>query len=131
MRGNVVDLAVGVIIGAAFGKVVSSVVDDILMPPIGILIGGVDFKDLKLMLRDPVMDAAGAVVTEGVSINYGNFIQTLIDFAIIAFSIFVVVKVMNTLKRKKAESPSVPPAPTKEEVLLTEIRDAIRGGRPM
>ena len=131
MRGNVVDLAVGVIIGAAFGKVVTSVVNDILMPPIGLALGGVDFKDLKVMLNDPVVDAAGKVLTDGVSLNYGNFIQSIIDFLIIALAIFAVVKVMNSLKRKKAASPDVPPAPTKEEVLLTEIRDAVRGNRPM
>ena len=131
MRGNVVDLAVGVIIGAAFGKVVTSVVNDILMPPIGLALGGVDFKDLKVMLKDPVVDAAGKVLTDGVSLNYGNFIQSIIDFLIIALAIFAVVKVMNSLKRKKAASPDVPPAPTKEEVLLTEIRDAVRGNRPM
>ncbi|KAA3437171.1 large-conductance mechanosensitive channel protein MscL [Rufibacter hautae] len=125
MRGNVVDLAVGVVIGAAFGRVVTSLVDDILMPPLGILIGGVDFKDLKLILRQGVLDAEGKVTD--VTLNYGNFIQSIIDFLIIALAIFMVVKLMNRLKRRKAASPDVPPAPTKEEVLLTEIRDALRG----
>ncbi|WP_192823095.1 large-conductance mechanosensitive channel protein MscL [Rufibacter sp. LB8] len=124
MRGNVMDLAVGVVIGAAFGKIVTSFVNDILMPPLGILIGGVSFKDLKLVLKQNVMDAEGKIAD--VTLNYGNFIQSLVDFLIIAFAIFLVVKVMNSLKRKKAASPDVPPAPTKEEVLLTEIRDALR-----
>ncbi|GGK61883.1 large-conductance mechanosensitive channel protein MscL [Rufibacter glacialis] len=124
MRGNVVDLAVGIVIGAAFGKIVTSFVEDILMPPLGLLVGGVDFKDLKLMLRQGVMGADGKLTD--VTLNYGNFIQSLVDFIIIAIAIFMVVKLMNTLKRKKAASPDIPPAPTKEEVLLTEIRDAIR-----
>ncbi|MFD1755570.1 large-conductance mechanosensitive channel protein MscL [Rufibacter sediminis] len=124
MRGNVVDLAVGVVIGAAFGRIVSSLVDDILMPPIGIMLGGVDFKDLKLVLKQGVLGPDGKLTD--VTLNYGNFIQTLIDFLIIAVAIFMVVKLMNTLKRKKAASPDIPPAPTKEEVLLTEIRDALR-----
>lgn len=124
MRGNVVDLAVGVVIGAAFGRVVTSLVEDILMPPLGILIGGVDFKDLKLLLRQGVMGPDGKLTD--VTLNYGNFIQSIIDFLIIALAIFMVVKLMNRLKRRKAASPDVPPAPTKEEVLLTEIRDALR-----
>ncbi|QHL87683.1 large-conductance mechanosensitive channel protein MscL [Nibribacter ruber] len=124
MRGNVVDLAVGVVIGAAFGKVVTSFVDDVLMPPLGVLLGGVDFTDLKIILKRGVQDAEGKFTD--VTLNYGNFIQSLIDFMIIAFAIFMVVKLMNSLKRKKADSPGVPPAPTKEEVLLTEIRDALR-----
>ncbi len=126
MRGNVMDLAIGVIIGTAFGKIVTSLVSDVIMPPIGIATGGVDFKDQKATLKEPVLDAAGKVVTEGVYLSYGNFIQTVIDFMIIAIAIFAVVKIMNNLMRKKAESPAVPPAPTKEEVLLTEIRDALR-----
>ncbi|AKQ44404.1 large-conductance mechanosensitive channel [Rufibacter radiotolerans] len=124
MRGNVIDLAVGVVIGAAFGKVVSSFVDDILMPPLGIMLGGVDFKDLKMVLKQGAVDAEGKITD--VTLNYGNFIQSLVDFMIIAFAIFLMIKLMNTLNRKKAASPGVPPAPTKEEVLLTEIRDAIR-----
>ena len=126
MRGNVMDLAIAVVIGAAFGRIVTSLVNDVIMPPIGLLTGGVDFSELKLIMKDPVVDANGAVVTEAVSINYGLFIQTIISFLIIAIAVFMIVKVMNNLKRKKAESPSVPPAPTKEEVLLTEIRDALR-----
>lgn len=125
MRGNVVDLAVGVIIGAAFGKIVTSLVNDIIMPPIGLALGGVDFKDLKVVLKDAVPGPDGKML-DPVTLNYGSFTQTIIDFLIIALAIFTIVKVMNSLKRKKAESPSVPPAPTKEEVLLTEIRDALR-----
>lgn len=126
MRGNVVDMAVGIIIGGAFGKIVSSLVADVIMPPIGILIGGVDFTDLKLTLKDAVIDATGAVTTEAVSINYGNFIQTAIDFIIIAFAIFMMIKAMNSMKKKEEAAPAAPPAPTKEETLLTEIRDLLK-----
>ena len=125
MRGNVMDLAVGVIIGAAFGKIVTSLVNDIIMPPLGLAVGGVDFKDLKLVLKDAAVDAAGKPV-DPVTLNYGAFLQNIFDFLIIAMAIFVMIKLMNRMMRKKAESPSVPPAPTKEEVLLTEIRDALR-----
>ena len=126
MRGNVVDMAVGIIIGGAFGKIVSSFVADVIMPPIGLLIGGVDFKDLKITLKDAVVDASGAVTTEMVSINYGNFIQTTIDFIIIAFAIFMVIKGMNSMKKKEEVAPAAPPAPSKEETLLTEIRDLLK-----
>ena len=122
MRGNVIDLAVGVIIGAAFGKIVTSLVDDVIMPPIGYITGGVDFSNLKWVM---VPGDAAAKVSE-VAIRYGNFINTLIQFLIVAFCIFLIVKVINSLKREKAKDPGVPAAPTKEEVLLTEIRDAIR-----
>ena len=111
VKGNAVDMAVGVIIGGAFGKIVSSIVDDIIMPPIGWLIGGVNFSDLK-------MSAA--------TINYGNFIQTLLDFVIIAFCVFLLVKGINTLARKKKEEPQPAPAPTNEEKLLAEIRDLLK-----
>jgi large conductance mechanosensitive channel len=120
MRGNVVDLAVGVVIGAAFGKIVSSIVADVIMPPIGVLLGGVDFTDLKLVLKEAVGEAPA------VTLNYGSFIQTCIDFLIIAFAIFLLVKGINSLKRKEAEAPPAPPAPSAEEVLLTEIRDLLR-----
>jgi len=120
MRGNVVDLAVGVVIGAAFGKIVSSVVADVIMPPIGVLLGGVDFTDLKLVLKEAVGEAPA------VTLNYGSFIQTCIDFLIIAFAIFLLVKGINSLKRKEAEAPPAPPAPSAEEVLLTEIRDLLK-----
>ena len=128
MRGNVVDLAVGIIIGGAFGRIVSSLVADVIMPPIGLMLGGVKFTDLKVILKDPVVDTAGKVITDAVSINYGNFIQTAIDFIIIAFAIFVMIKAMNSLMRKEAvASEEVPvPIPTKEELLLREIRDILK-----
>ena len=129
MRGNVVDMAVGIIIGGAFGKIIASFVNDILMPPIGMLLGGVDFKEFKYVLRDDVVNAAGEVVTKGASIMYGNFIQTAIDFLIIAFAIFMMIKGMNNMKKKEEAAPVVPPAPpapTKEETLLTEIRDLLK-----
>ena len=128
MRGNVVDMAVGIIIGGAFGKIVSSVVADVIMPPIGLLLGGVKFTDLKIVLKDQVVDAAGQVSSQAVAINYGNFIQTTVDFLIIAFAIFMMIKAMNSLKKKEeapAEEPA-PPAPTKEELLLSEIRDILK-----
>lgn len=129
MRGNVVDMAVGIIIGGAFGKIVSSVVSDVIMPPIGLLMGGVSFTDLKIILKDPILDAAGQVTTAAVSINYGNFIQVTVDFLIIAFAIFMMIKGMNSLKKKEdavPAAPAAPPAPTKEEVLLGEIRDILK-----
>ena len=128
MRGNVVDLAVGIIIGGAFGRIVSSLVADVIMPPIGLMLGGVKFTDLKVILKDPVVDTAGKVITDAVSINYGNFIQTAIDFIIIAFAIFMMIKAMNSLMRKEAVAPEeVPvPIPTKEELLLREIRDILK-----
>lgn len=128
MRGNVVDMAVGVIIGGAFGKIVSSVVGDLIMPAVGCLVGGMNFTDLKLTLKNAVMDG-DTVVTPAVTLNYGNFIQVTIDFLIIAFSIFLLIKAINTLSRKKKEEPAAPPAPpapSKEEVLLTEIRDLLK-----
>jgi large conductance mechanosensitive channel len=124
MRGNVVDMAVGIIIGGAFGKIVSSIVNDIIMPPIGMLVGGVDFKDLKYVMQEA--SVADGVEVAAVSINYGNFIQTTFDFIIIAFAIFMVIKGMNRMKRKEVEAPAAPPAPTKEETLLTEIRDLLK-----
>jgi large conductance mechanosensitive channel len=129
MRGNVVDLAVGIIIGGAFGKIVSSVVADVIMPPIGLLLGGVKFTDLKIFLTDPVVDAAGVITKQAVSINYGNFIQSLVDFLIIAFAIFMMIKGMNSMKKKEETAPVEAPAapePTKEELLLAEIRDILK-----
>lgn len=120
VRGNVVDMAVGIVIGAAFGKIVSSFVDGVIMPPLGLLIGGVDFSDLAIVLKDAVGDAPAVLL------RYGSFIQTVVDFLIIAFAIFMVIKAINHLKRKEAEAPSAPPAPSKEELLLTEIRDLLR-----
>jgi large conductance mechanosensitive channel len=122
MRGNVVDMAIGIIIGGAFGKIISSLVSDVLMPPIGILLGGTNFSDLKIVIQDA--DLATEVAE--VAINYGIFIQTVIDFTIIAFCIFIVIKGMNSMKKKKEEAPAPPTAPTKEETLLTEIRDLLK-----
>jgi large conductance mechanosensitive channel len=125
MRGNVVDLAVGVIIGAAFGKIVTSLVNDIIMPPIGYLTGGIDFKNLKVLLKqgDPTKKIAD------VSINYGNFINTTIEFLIIAFCIFMVVKGINAMKKPEEVVAAPDPEPTKEELLLTEIRDLLAKGK--
>ncbi|MEI7725866.1 MAG: large-conductance mechanosensitive channel protein MscL, partial [Bacteroidota bacterium] len=119
MRGNVIDLAVGVIIGAAFGKVVGSLVNDIIMPPIGVLVGGMDFKNLAVTLRDAVMDpATGKVAKEAVTLKYGGFIQTLVDFTIVAFAIFMMVKaVIKVSKKQTEEVPAAPPAPTKDQEL--------------
>jgi len=126
VKGNMVDMAIGIIIGGAFGKIVSSLVNDLLMPPIGLLIGGVDFADLKVTLKDAAVDQAGNVIA-AVTLNYGMFIQTLIDFLIIAFVIFMMIKAMNNMKKKEAAAPApAPPAPTKEETLLTEIRDLLK-----
>ena len=125
-KGNVTDLAVGVVIGAAFGKIINSLVEDILMPPIGILIGGVNFTDLKLIIKQAGIDAAGKVVP-AVSINYGNFIQVAISFTIIALAIFaLVVKPMNAMKKKDAALPAVPSPPSAEINLLSEIRDLLK-----
>jgi len=122
MRGSVVDLAVGVVIGGAFGKIVTSLVDDIIMPPIGYITGGVDFSDIKYVLK-----AADEVAkTPEVSINLGNFINVVIQFLIVAFCIFCVVKGLNSLKRKEEPAPEAAPVPTKEETLLTEIRDILK-----
>ena len=120
MKGNVVDMAVGIIIGAAFGKIVSSVVNDIIMPPVGLLIGGVNFTDLKLVLK------AATETGPAVTWNYGNFIQVCIDFLIVAFAVFLLIKAINSAKKKEEAAPSAPPAPPKQEVLLTEIRDLLK-----
>lgn len=120
MRGNVVDMAVGIIIGAAFGKIVSSFVNDVIMPPIGLLVGGIDFSELALTLK-AATDTAPAVI-----LKYGVFINTIIDFIIIAWAIFMVIKAMNTLKKKEEEKPASPPAPSEDVVLLTEIRDLLK-----
>ena len=127
MRGNVVDMAVGIIIGAAFGKIITSFVTDVLMPPLGMLIGGTDFTSLKIQLSDPVI-SAGKVVAEGASLNYGKFIQVTVDFLIIAFAIFIMIKMMNRfMKKNEVPAPEPAPAePTKEELLLTEIRDLLK-----
>ena len=120
MRGNVMDMAIGIIIGAAFGKIVSSLVGDVIMPPIGLLLGGADFSNLSITLVNATENS------EAVLLKYGVFINTIIDFLIIAFAIFIVVKAINSMKKKEEEKPAAPPAPTKEEVLLTEIRDELR-----
>jgi large conductance mechanosensitive channel len=125
VKGNMVDLAVGIIIGGAFGKVVSSIVSDILMPPLGYLIGGINFTDIKIHLKAPALDMAGKAVQE-VTINIGNFIQSMVDFTIIAFAVFLVVKVINTMHRKAEEAPAPPPPPTRQEELLSEIRDLLK-----
>lgn len=124
IKGNAIDMAVGIIIGGAFGKIITSIVSDIIMPPIGLLVGGVNFTDLKFILKDAVGDIPA------VTINYGNFIQVAFDFFIIAFSIFMVIKLLNAAKKKDEKVEEVkeeaPAAPTKEEILLTEIRDLLK-----
>ena len=120
MRGNVVDLAVGVVIGAAFGKIVTALVNGLIMPPIGLMIGGVNFSDLAITLKE------GTDGVEPVLLQYGAFLQTIVDFTIIAFAIFMVVKVMNAMKKKEEATPEVPAPPSEEVKLLTEIRDALK-----
>jgi len=119
VKGNMIDLAIGIIIGIAFGKIVSSFVQDVIMPPIGLLLGNVDFTDLAVILKPAVGD------TPAVTLNYGVFITTIIDFLIIAFVVFMLIKAINMMKRKEEEKPA-PPAPSKEEILLTEIRDILK-----
>ncbi|HOU98757.1 MAG TPA: large-conductance mechanosensitive channel protein MscL [Bacteroidales bacterium] len=131
MKGNVLDLAVAVIIGGAFGKIVSSLVNDIIMPPIGLLLGNVDFKDLKWVMQEAqpaLMDGEKMIQPEisAVSLNYGMFIQNIIDFLIIAFAVFIIVKLAVKIQKKKEAAPTEPPAPSKEEQLLTEIRDILK-----
>lgn len=125
MRGNVVDLAVGIIIGGAFGKIVTSFVADVIMPPIGLLIGGVKFTDLKFTMKEAVINASGKVTSEAVTLNVGNFIQVIFDFLIVAFAIFLLIKALNRFQKKQEAAPVIPP-PTKEELLLTEIRDLLK-----
>ena len=128
MKGNVIDMAVGVIIGGAFGKIVSSIVADVIMPPIGLLVGGANFTDLKWALKPAAMGDGKEIAA--VTLNYGNFLQVTFDFLIIAFSIFMFIKLLTKLTEKKKEeapaAPPAPPAPSKEEVLLTEIRDLLK-----
>ncbi len=126
VKGNMIDMAVGIIIGAAFGKIVSSLVGDVIMPPLGVLIGGVDFSDLAITLRDAVAAAEGTPAREAVVLSYGKFIQSILDFIIVAFAIFMGVKVINRLKREEAAAPAAAPAPSNEELLLTEIRDLLK-----
>ena len=120
LKGNVVDMAVGIIIGVAFGKIVSSVVADLIMPPLGLLVGGVNFTDLKVILK------AATETHPAVTWNYGNFLQVTFDFLIVAFAVFMVIKAINAAKKKEAAAPAVPAPPTKEEILLTEIRDLLK-----
>jgi len=125
MRGNVVDLAVGVVIGAAFGKIVTALVDNVIMPPIGLLVGGVDFSDLAITLKAASVDAAGEVVP-AVEIGIGLFLNALIQFVIVAFAIFMMVKAINRLNRKPEPEPEAPAAPPEDVLLLREIRDALK-----
>ena len=125
VKGNVIDMAVGIIIGGAFGKIVSSFVADVIMPPLGLLIGGVNFTSLTITLKKAAVDANG-IATEAVTLNYGNFLQVTFDFLIIAFAIFFFIRMLNKLKRSEEPAPAEDPAPTKEEILLTEIRDILK-----
>ncbi len=120
MRGNVVDMAVGIVIGGAFGKIVSSFVADVLMPPLGILLGGADFSDLSITLKEAAASAPAVVL------GYGNFVQTVVDFTIVAFAIFLLVKAMNTLKKNEQDAPAAPASPPPQELLLGEIRDLLK-----
>lgn len=126
MRGNVIDLAVGVVIGAAFGKIVTALVEKVIMPPIGLLIGKVDFSELKWTLAEAQLAADGTELAPAVVIGYGEFINTIIQFVIVAFAIFMLIKALNKLARKKAEAPAAPPAPSEEVLLLREIRDNLK-----
>lgn len=120
MRGNVIDMAVGIVIGAAFGKIVSSFVSGVLMPPLGLLLGGIDFSSLVIVLKEATES------NPAVTLQYGAFINTVIDFLIIAFAIFLVIKAMNSMKKKEEEKPAAPPKPSEDIVLLTEIRDLLK-----
>jgi large conductance mechanosensitive channel len=125
MRGNVIDMAVGIIIGSAFGKIISSFVADVLMPPIGMLLGGTDFTSFKITLKEGIIES-GKAVTALVTINYGNFIQVTIDFLIVAFAVFIMIKVINSMKKKEVRAvESIVPPPSAEVRLLTEIRDLL------
>lgn len=130
LKGNVIDLAIGVIIGAAFGAIVSSIVDDVFMPVIGLILSGIDFSNLFIVLNNPgnvpVPSVAAAKAAGVATLNYGLFINAIVKFTIVAFVLFLVVKAVNTLKRKEAAAPAAPPAPSTEEKLLAEIRDAIK-----
>ncbi len=124
IKGNMVDMAVGIIIGAAFGKVVASLVKDVIMPPLGLAIGGKDFSELAIVLKEATQEAAA------VTINYGSFIQTIVDFLIVAFTIFVAIKVFNSMERKDEDTPAVAPKPSEDIVLLREIRDSLADRDP-
>lgn len=120
MKGNVIDMAIGIIIGSAFGKIVTSIVNDIILPPVGLVVGGVNFTELKLVMKGAVGE------TPAVTLNYGHFIQVTFDFIIIAFAIFMVIKALNAAKKKEVAVPAPPPTQSKEEILLTEIRDLLK-----
>lgn len=120
LKGNVADMAVGIIIGAAFGKIIASMVSDVIMPPLGLVIGGVNFTELKIILKE----AVGG--NPAVTLNYGNFLQVVFDFLIVAFVVFMMIKAMNSARKKQAVAPPLPPAPSNEEILLTEIRDLLK-----
>ena len=129
VKGNMIDLAVGIIIGAAFGKIIASLVSDILMPPIGLLLGGLNFIDMQYIMKEAVIDPVTGKETAAVALKYGSFIQTLVDFLIIAFSVFMILKGIINMKKKEVEAPAAPPAPpapTKDQELLTEIRDLLK-----
>ncbi|MDD4603948.1 MAG: large-conductance mechanosensitive channel protein MscL [Bacteroidales bacterium] len=130
VKGNIIDLAVGIIIGAAFGKIIASLVNDIIMPPIGLLLGGLNFTDMQFIMKEAVKDPLTGKETAAVALRYGSFIQTLVDFTIIAFSVFMLLKGIISLKKKKVEeqtaAPATPPAPTKDQELLSEIRDILK-----
>ncbi|MBN2274342.1 MAG: large-conductance mechanosensitive channel protein MscL [Bacteroidales bacterium] len=125
VKGNMMDMAIGIIIGTAFGKIIASLVSDVIMPPIGLLLGGIDFTDMKAVLKQETVDELGEVIP-AVTLNYGTFIQTAVDFLIIAIVVFMMIKAMNSLKKKEEEAPAAPPAPTKDQELLTEIRDLLK-----
>jgi large conductance mechanosensitive channel len=127
MRGNVMDMAIGIILGGAFGKIVSSFVGDVLMPPLGLLLGGVDFTGKFMGLKAGTYTTLAEAKAQGIpTLNYGTFLQTVIDFVIIAFAIFLMIKAMNSAKKKEAEAPPAPPAPSAQEKLLAEIRDLLK-----
>ena len=126
MRGNVIDLAVGVVIGGAFGKITTSLVNDIIMPLISMITGGIDFSEWKWVLKEAVLNADGTEAAAAVSVNFGSLVAVILDFIIIAFAIFCMIKALNKLQRKKEEAPAAPPEPSAEEKLLTEIRDLLR-----
>ena len=124
MKGNMMDMAVGIVIGTAFGKIVSSVVSDVLMPPLGLLLGGVNFAALKLTLKEAVGETAA------LTLNYGAFLQTVVDFVIVAFAVFLMIRGINSMRKKQEEAPAAPAAPSNQEVLLAEIRDLLKS-RPL
>lgn len=125
VKGNVIDMAVGVVIGAAFGKIISSLVDDLIMPLVGVATGGMNFTDYKYVIQEAVRNGEEIIKPE-VTLNWGSWIQTIVDFLIVAFCIFIAIKAINKMKRQKEEAPAAPAGPTKEEELLTEIRDLLK-----